>query len=277
MTLLSRRAFLAGALAVTAGLAADTLASPQQVAAARRRPLISGHRGTRHGAPENTMAAFRYAHAAGADIVEFDVQWTRDGHMVIMHDKDVARTTNGRGLVSSLTLAQIRRLDAGSWYGAKWKGERVPTFGEVLEYCSLNNLTANAEVKLLPSETITAAQAQQYADEISNYSMAGNTIMSSMSHRAIRRIQALEVDGLRTAAISEVRPGTKQAIASLGEVYMPYWGTFTDGNVATMQRMGVQIAIWPARTVTDYHRCYNSGAAIVVVDDPRAFARWLAR
>ncbi len=98
-------------------------------------PVIAvGHRGTTKFAPENTLAAFDKAIAMGARAVEMDVRMTADGHFVIMHDGAVDRTTNGSGLVSRMTLAEIKALDAGSWFGREFTGERVPSLREALRH-----------------------------------------------------------------------------------------------------------------------------------------------
>ncbi len=94
--------------------------------------LAVGHRGTVRFAPENTLAAFRKAIELGLDLIEMDVRETKDGHLVIMHDATVDRTTNGKGQVAELTLAEIKRLDAGSWFSPQFAGERVPTLDEAL-------------------------------------------------------------------------------------------------------------------------------------------------
>ncbi|SFS97091.1 glycerophosphodiester phosphodiesterase [Marininema halotolerans] len=91
------------------------------------------HRGASGHAPENTIAAFDKAVAMHATSFEFDVQRTKDGHLVIMHDTTVDRTTNGKGAVKDLTLKQIRKLDAGSWFGKSFAGEKVPTLRETLK------------------------------------------------------------------------------------------------------------------------------------------------
>ena len=92
-----------------------------------------GHRGTKIYAPENTIAAHEKAYALGARCMEFDVRCTRDGHFVVFHDRDVDRTTDGRGDVDEMTLADIKALDAGGYHGAEFEGERVPTLREALE------------------------------------------------------------------------------------------------------------------------------------------------
>ena len=99
---------------------------------------ICAHRGAMDTHPENTVAAFQEAIRLGAHMIEFDVQITRDNKLVIMHDKTVDRTTNGTGLVSELTLAEIKKLDAGSWKSQQFAGEQVPTFKEALEIMPCN-------------------------------------------------------------------------------------------------------------------------------------------
>jgi glycerophosphoryl diester phosphodiesterase len=101
------------------------------------QPHLIAHRGDSQHAPENTLAAFRSAIAAGADWLEFDVQMTKDGALVVIHDETVDRTTNGSGPVRELTLAEIRALDAGN-------GQQVPTFAEAIA------LAKQAGVKILP-------------------------------------------------------------------------------------------------------------------------------
>jgi len=90
------------------------------------------HRGASAYAPENTMAAFAKGLEMGADFIEFDVQMTKDGIPIVIHDATVNRTTNGAGKVSDYTLKEIKKLDAGSWFGKEYAGETIPTFNEVL-------------------------------------------------------------------------------------------------------------------------------------------------
>lgn len=95
---------------------------------------IIAHKGASGIAPENTMAAFKLALEMGVDMIELDVRNTHDEQIVVFHDPTLDRTTNGTGLVHDYTLAEIKELDAGSWFGdAKYAGEKVPTLKEVLD------------------------------------------------------------------------------------------------------------------------------------------------
>lgn len=99
---------------------------------------ICAHRGAMETHPENTIAAFKEAIRLGAHMIEFDVQMTKDSQLVIIHDESVNRTTNGTGLVSDLTLVEIKNLDAGSWKSEKYIGEKIPTLTETLEIMPKN-------------------------------------------------------------------------------------------------------------------------------------------
>jgi glycerophosphoryl diester phosphodiesterase len=109
--------------------------------------LVIAHRGASGHAPENTMAAFRKAVAQGATFIETDLQLSRDAHFVAVHDDTVNRTTNGRGSVHDLTLAELRELDAGSWFGSEFSGERIPTLEEILQFSKKNDVVFYLEMK----------------------------------------------------------------------------------------------------------------------------------
>ncbi len=96
-------------------------------------PLVVAHRGFSGVAPENTMAAFEQAIAAQADIIEIDVPLTKDGHLIVMHDYSLDRTTNGTGAIKDVELAYIRSLDAGRWFSDEFAGQLVPTLDEVMK------------------------------------------------------------------------------------------------------------------------------------------------
>lgn len=127
----ARTSAIAGALVASAlggGPAAATSGPPEETAGV----IAVGHRGTTKFAPENTIAGHEVAIALGARVIEMDVRMTSDGHFVVMHDARVDRTTNGSGRVDEMTLAEIKELDAGSWFAPEFAGERVPTLKEAL-------------------------------------------------------------------------------------------------------------------------------------------------
>lgn len=112
-----------------------------------KRVLAIAHRGASGYAPENTLAAYRRAVSLGVTFIETDLQLTRDAHFVALHDETLNRTTTGQGSVQHLTLAEVRRLDAGSWFGSEFIGERVPTLIDILEFARKNDVVFYLELK----------------------------------------------------------------------------------------------------------------------------------
>ena len=109
--------------------------------------LVIAHRGASGHAPENTLGAFKKAVAMGATFIETDLQLSRDARFVAIHDSTVNRTTNGDGVVHEMTLAELRRLDAGSWFGSEFAGERIPTLEELLAFSKKNDVVFYLEMK----------------------------------------------------------------------------------------------------------------------------------
>ncbi|GHC51803.1 glycerophosphodiester phosphodiesterase [Streptomyces flavofungini] len=151
--------------------------------------LTIGHRGVMGVEPENTLRSFVAAQAAGLDIIELDLHLSKDGALVVMHDADVGRTTDGRGAIADQTLAELRELDAG-------KGERIPVFEEVLD----------AVKAPLQAEIKDVAAARALADVMHARDLTGRVEVLSFHDEAIAEIARL-VPGVRTALVAS-RYGT---------------------------------------------------------------------
>ncbi|MFF7731948.1 MULTISPECIES: glycerophosphodiester phosphodiesterase family protein [unclassified Streptomyces] len=151
--------------------------------------LTIGHRGVMGVEPENTLRSFVAAQEAGLDAIELDLHLSKDGALVVMHDTDVDRTTDGSGPIAEKTLAELRALDAG-------RGERVPVFEEVLE----------AVQAPLQAEIKDAQAARALAAVMNERGLAGRVEVSSFHDEAIAEIKPL-VPGVRTALIAS-RYGT---------------------------------------------------------------------
>lgn len=122
-------------------------------------PRIIGHRGAKESAPENTLASLREAVRQGVRWVEIDVMLTRDRVPVLIHDDRLDRTTSGTGPVADLDLADLRRLDAGSWFDSRFAGETVPTLDECLDFVTAGGLGLNMEIKPYPGQEVATAEA----------------------------------------------------------------------------------------------------------------------
>jgi len=136
-----------------------TAAAARKPRAAHAPPRVIGHRGAAGLAPENTPASFRKAAALGARWVEFDVHLSKDSVPVILHDDTVERTSDGRGAVAALDLAELKRLDAGRWFAPEFAGERIPTLVETFALLETLDLGAAIEIKPSPGAAEATATA----------------------------------------------------------------------------------------------------------------------
>jgi len=143
---------------------------------------VIAHRGFSGQAPENTLVAIRQAIEVGADMVEIDVTVTADGHVILLHDETLDRTTNGQGLPTTMTLDEIRELDAGSWFAPEYAGERIPTLTEVLDTVK-DRILINVEIK---SEAVEHGVVPKVAALIVEHGMRDQVVVSSFSPEALR-------------------------------------------------------------------------------------------
>ena len=142
------------------------------------------HRGASAYTPENTFSAFDKALSLGVDQVELDVHFSQDGHIVVIHDDNLDRTTNGSGPVSAHSLAQLRSLDAGSWFGAEYAGEGIRSLGEVLERYK-GRLYLHIEIKA-QVEGLT----QRTVDLIRGYGMVDSVSITSFQEPRLIEVRA---------------------------------------------------------------------------------------
>ncbi|MDQ0214480.1 glycerophosphoryl diester phosphodiesterase [Oikeobacillus pervagus] len=196
-----------------------------------QRPIVAAHRGVPSLAPENTMAGYRLAYELGADLIETDLQITKDGHIVIMHDHTVNRTTDGTGQVSDLTLEEIRSLDAGIKFGPQFKGEKVPTFKEFLQEFKEKDVVLLIELKDTGIE-------EQVIKEIEEENMEKQVVLQSFDLGSMTKLNKLKpelpvgylfsadtpptVDGKLKSAKKMLDYGTSQNVtlnASYSSVY----------------------------------------------------------
>ena len=148
--------------------------------------LIYAHRGASNAAPENTMASFELAHQMKADGLELDVQLTADGHVVVIHDDEVDRTSNGSGIVEKLNYSDIKKLDFGSWKSNDFKGEKIPDLTDVCKFIKDKNMLLNIEIK----PTLRSAEIEaKVIDICKSYDIVEQVVVSSFNHYCLRSIK----------------------------------------------------------------------------------------
>jgi glycerophosphoryl diester phosphodiesterase len=149
-------------------------------------PNIIAHRGASAVAPENTLSAFRMARDVGADGFETDVQLTRDGVPVIAHNYSIDAVSDGSGLISEMTYAELRGYDFGSWFGEGFRGERIATLRECLD-AGKDYRVVNIELKAPVDRSVP--YAVPVADAIASSGFAGNVIVSSFDHSLLKEVK----------------------------------------------------------------------------------------
>ncbi|UOE55845.1 glycerophosphodiester phosphodiesterase [Bacillus sp. CMF12] len=170
-----------------------------------KRAKVFAHRGVSGHFPENTMAAFQAALEAGADGIELDVQMAKDGKLVIIHDETVDRTTGGTGYIKDMTLEEILRLDAGSWFGDVNAGETIPDLEQLFQWAVMdgNKLLINIELK---NDLIEyPGMEEKVIDLILKYGLEQRVIISSFNAESLKRVRDLNAT-LQTGYLIEGIP-----------------------------------------------------------------------
>jgi glycerophosphoryl diester phosphodiesterase len=230
---------------------------------------IVGHRGAAGCAPENTLAAFREGLAQGADVIELDVQLTADGYVAALHDDTLERTTNGRGPAAQLTLAELKKLDAGSWFDPRFAGESIPTLDEVLEWARGR---APLFIELKPTLTPSPALGAAVVERLSAFRMMDQAMVIAFDHEALRRVRE-HTPRLTLGALLRELPDDPAAHArAIGaNVLMPAWGMVTPGLVQACHAAGLGVSVWGAGA--DYAALIAAGVDAMNADHPAQVRR----
>lgn len=162
--------------------------------------IVCAHRGASGVAPENTIASIQAALDSGAMMVELDVQVTRDNALVVFHDDQLDRTTDGRGRISDRTLEEVKALDAGSWFDAKFTNETIPLLAEALELVR-GRAYVNIEIKPLIASVESATNINAIVQTVIDAQMSAHTVFASFDHHALLYIKSI-APHLKTIALN---------------------------------------------------------------------------
>lgn len=155
------------------------------------QPLVIAHRGASAYAPENTIAAFRKALELGADALELDLRQTSDSVLVVLHDPDVERTTNGKGNVKYFSFEELQKLDAGSWFDKKFSNERIPSLREVIDLLDDSTLII---IELKEGNETYPGIEEQVVQIVKQNNIESQTILKSFDPNVLNRLRILEPD-----------------------------------------------------------------------------------
>ena len=236
------------------------------------RPLVVAHRGSSGSAPENTLAAFRLAIEEGADMVELDVRMTRDFFLVVLHDQDIRRTTNGEGKVWDFSLQELRAFDAGASYHARFKGERIPTLRQAMDLLP-PRVSLNIEVKTDGEPRTKLAMEEACILAIMEKKMEGRTIVSSFNHAYLKRFHHL-YPAIRTGALAvpvrDALTAPSRLARTLGtSAYICSKEQVTAAIVEDAHAHDLPVACYAINSEKELDRMLKLGVDAVVTDHPR--------
>ncbi|MEO1085553.1 MAG: glycerophosphodiester phosphodiesterase family protein, partial [Acidobacteriota bacterium] len=242
---------------------------------------VIAHRGFSGRAPENTLAAVRAAIELGADMVEVDVTLTADGHVVLMHDDTLDRTTDGTGAAMDATLEELRKLDAGSWFDPSFAGEPVPTLVELLELVT-DKILLNIEIK---HEAVTEVAedgiAHKVDDLVAAHGEVDQVVVSSFDPRPLGHLRD-RGSALATASLfnAQLHDGMlpSEVTAQVGSSAFNISGRLLDARVlADARAHRLPVAVYTVNDTKDMERLIEVGVAAMFTDHPDRLVQLLGR
>ncbi len=233
-------------------------------------PLIIAHRGLKKHYPENTISAFDAAIENRAVMIELDVSLSKDREVVVIHDDTLDRTTNGTGLVCDYTLAELKELDAGSWFSKEFKNEKIPTLIEIFEKY-VDKTTINIEIK--PEAFEVDAQEDSIEKQIikllREFNCFNSTIISSFEKRIIHRISQMP-DKPLLAFLSE-EPADSNVLAFIKDndifSWNPDYTVITQEQISLMHENGVKVFSFTVNDKATANRLLKMGVDGLFTDD----------
>jgi glycerophosphoryl diester phosphodiesterase len=268
------------------------------------QPLVWAHRGARSLAPENTLAAGQKAVAVGADGWEVDVRLTKDGQCVLFHDLGLLRTTDFRRrfgswklkapLVTALTLAEIRSLDAGSWFNASdpfgqiraglvtqadlmsYRGEKVPTLGQALDFTRENNWMINIELKDMWNFGGLSIVDQAAAD-VARRDMIDQVLISSFNKNYLLRLQQV-LPRVNTALLTaRVPPDAAEQLAALkAKAIHPRFDGLGEPALARLRKRGYLVNVYTLNDAQLMKQFVSAGVDGIFTDFPHVLRTLLS-
>lgn len=228
-----------------------------------QNPTVMAHRGLSVDAPENTLYAFSDAISVGADFIELDVQQTRDGVLVVMHDSNLKRTTGVNKDIWDVDYADIQNLDAGSWFDPAYANARIPTLEETLQFVDKR---AKLNIEIKPTKHGSDTLEQDVAELITRYQYTDACYVTSFSYGSLKKVKEANPE-IRTGYLMSVAYGQfyslKYADAfSLNKVFV------TSQVVNAAHQQGKQIFAWTVNGMSEVRSLCNLHVDSIITDDP---------
>ena len=224
-----------------------------------RPPNVVAHRGASSLAPENTLSSVRKALEIGAKMIEVDVHTTLDGEIVVMHDADVSRTTNGSGVISEMSYSRIAQLDAGSWFGPEFRGEGVPALDEVLSTVRGRSVLCIEIKRAYPKEVL---------EKVLKHGLLDDVVIFDFDHQRLRELRSEEADvctlalGVDSASLTNIE---REGFDALG-------ASFSKANEELVERaheIGMAVFVYTVDDVDRMRRLIEIGVDGIISNKPQ--------
>ncbi|MFB8353755.1 glycerophosphodiester phosphodiesterase [Streptomyces niveus] len=271
----------------TASAAAPRATAPEASAVSTRHgadPLVIAHRGASAYAPENTLAAVDKAEDLGIDWVENDVQRTKDGELVVLHDTDLKRTTDAEQVfpdrapwnVKDFTAAEIARLDAGSWFGAEWAGARVPTLKQYLDAVDENRQKLLLEIKApelypgIEKDILRVLRAEGWLDRAH---VRNKLVIQSFGAASVRAVHEQRPD-VTTGFLGTPAVADLPSYAAFTDQINPTHSSLTAEYVSAVHRLKgahgkrLQVNTWTVNDAAGALRVAGFGVDGIITNNP---------
>jgi glycerophosphoryl diester phosphodiesterase len=235
--------------------------------------LVYAHRGGREWAPENTMTAFRNSLAVGVHGIELDVQRCASGELVVFHDADLDRTTNGAGQIKDCTLDELKRLSAGLWFHPDFRNEKIPLLSEVLELVD-GQAMLNIEIKNTPIDY--PGIEDDVIALLSDYPHMDKVVISSFDNRLTKVMRAKQPEWNYAVLLDGIPDDIVAMASSIGATYWhPNYESLL-GDVCDQARAaGIKVNVWTANEQRDWARMLKMQVDGIITDDPEGLIKFL--
>ncbi|GIN56248.1 glycerophosphodiester phosphodiesterase [Lederbergia ruris] len=228
---------------------------------------IFAHRGSSGTHPENTITAFKEAVRLGVDGIELDIQLTKDGELVVIHDYTLDRTTDGTGKILDYTVEELKAFDAGSKFSPEFAGETIPTFREVLALLQDTNIELNIEIKK-PVKEDTGIE-EKMIQELEKYQYSNRSIISSFNHDSLKRVISINKDLECAILYMKKFENPWEYAAEIGAKALHTYRPETDREMVTeAQHKGFPVRVFTINKAEDMTKFFETKVAAIFTDYP---------
>lgn len=233
---------------------------------------VTAHRGASAQYPENSMSAFEGAVELGADWIELDVQQTKDGEIVVMHDSNLKRTTGKNDNVWNMTYEDIQKLDCGKLFSKDYKGERIPTLMEVVEFAKDEGIKLNIELKPTGHEKDFE---KSVIDIVNEYEYRNKCVITSQNYKTLKNVKKYDED-ITTVYVMGVAYGNIIKLTAADYFSIKYYYA-TDELIKRVHNAGKQLYVWTVNSETQINKMIDLNVDNIITDNVKLTKKCIYR